>query len=151
MPVSPSSSAVDGPSYEPVAVLPNDAATVAERSQAAPEPRELDEATRLSPPPVAVAQAPADAGTAEVFSSYYGPGLYGHGTACGLVLTTGLLGVAHRSLPCGTPVTLQHGSTTVTVPVVDRGPYVLSREFDLTYATKVALGCPDLCRVAWVR
>lgn len=86
-----------------------------------------------------------------VAASYFGPGLYGNGTACGQVLTTALLGVAHRTLPCGTPVTLQLGAARVTVPVVDRGPYVSGREFDLTYATKLALGCPDLCSLQWLR
>ena len=37
--------------------------------------------------------------------SWYGPGFYGKRTACGLALTTTLIGVAHRSLPCGTKVT----------------------------------------------
>ena len=36
--------------------------------------------------------------------SWYGPGLYGNGTACGQKLTKGLVGVAHRTLPCGTKV-----------------------------------------------
>jgi hypothetical protein len=27
---------------------------------------------------------------------------------------------------------------------------ILSREFDLTYATKVALGCPDMCTLSWI-
>lgn len=111
--------------------------------------RSLDEAARLEPVP---AEPPVpETAAVDVSSSYYGPGLYGHGTACGQVLTTSLLGVAHRQLPCGTPVTLRYGSSTITVPVVDRGPYVLSREFDLTYAAKVALGCPDLCRLSWLR
>lgn len=86
-----------------------------------------------------------------VVASWYGPGFYGNRTACGQVLTTALLGAAHRTLPCGTPVTLRYGSSTVTVPVVDRGPQVYSRELDLTYATKVALGCPDLCWVDLLR
>lgn len=83
-------------------------------------------------------------------ASWYGPGMWGNRTACGVVLTDQLAGVAHRTLPCGAPVTLRHGSHTVTVPVVDRGPYVYSREFDLTYATKVALGCPDVCHLSWL-
>lgn len=87
----------------------------------------------------------------EIVASWYGPGLYGGRTACGQVLTTGLLGVAHRTLPCGTPVTLRYGSTTITVPVVDRGPYVRSREFDLSYAAKVELGCADICHLSWIR
>ena len=85
-----------------------------------------------------------------VVASYYGPGLYGNRTACGQTLTTTLQGVAHRTLPCGTLVHLKYGVNEVTVPVVDRGPAILSREFDLTYATKIALGCPDMCTLVWI-
>jgi rare lipoprotein A len=84
-------------------------------------------------------------------ASYYGPGLWDRRTACGHVLSAELLGVAHRSLPCGALVTLRYGALMVTVPVVDRGPFNYTREFDLTYATKAALACPDLCRLQWVR
>ena len=66
--------------------------------------------------------------------SWYGPGLIGNGTACGQTLTRTLVGVAHRSLPCGTLVTFRSHGHTVTMPVVDRGPYVSGRIFDLTYA-----------------
>jgi hypothetical protein len=71
--------------------------------------------------------------------SWYGPGFYGQHTACGQTLTTTLLGVAHRTLPCGTLVTFKWNGRTVTVPVVDRGPYVSGRQWDLTYATCLAL------------
>ena len=64
--------------------------------------------------------------------SWYGPGLIGNGTACGQTLTRTLIGVAHRSLPCGTLITFRHAGRTLTVPVVDRGPYVGGRIFDLT-------------------
>jgi hypothetical protein len=64
--------------------------------------------------------------------SWYGPGFYGHRTACGLALTQTLVGVAHRTLPCGTLVTFRYNGVTVRVPVVDRGPYVAGRTFDLT-------------------
>lgn len=72
--------------------------------------------------------------------SWYGPGFYGQGTACGQTLTRSLLGVAHRSLPCGTLVTFRSGSRVVTVPVVDRGPYVSDRIFDLTVGACRAIG-----------
>jgi rare lipoprotein A len=39
-------------------------------------------------------------------ATWYGPGLYGHHTACGQVLSHRIMGVAHRTLPCGTPVEL---------------------------------------------
>jgi rare lipoprotein A (peptidoglycan hydrolase) len=68
--------------------------------------------------------------------SWYGPGLYGNHLGCGGRLTTHTLGVAHKTLPCGTRVTLRYRGRTVRVPVVDRGPYVAGREFDLTAATK---------------
>lgn len=68
-------------------------------------------------------------------ASWYGPGLYGNRLGCGGTLTAGRLGVAHKSLPCGAKVTLRHGGRTVRVPVIDRGPYVGGREFDLTAAT----------------
>jgi len=63
--------------------------------------------------------------------------------ACGGSLTPTTLGVANKTLPCGTLVTLRHNGRSVRVPVVDRGPYVAGREFDLTQATKQALGFGD--------
>ena len=64
--------------------------------------------------------------------SWYGPGLYGNGTACGQTLTKTLVGVAHRTLPCGTLVTFRYKGVTLTVPVIDRGPYVRGRTWDLS-------------------
>jgi Lipoproteins len=72
--------------------------------------------------------------------SWYGPGLYGNKLSCGGTLTPGTLGVAHKTLPCGTRVTLRRGNRVIRVPVVDRGPYVGGREFDLTSATRARLG-----------
>jgi len=74
------------------------------------------------------------------FASWYGPGLYGNKLGCGGRLTPGTIGVAHKTLPCGARITLRHGSRILRVRVVDRGPYVGGREFDLTAATKQALG-----------
>jgi hypothetical protein len=69
--------------------------------------------------------------------SWYGPGFYGNRTACGQALTTTLQGVAHKTLPCGTKVTFRNPSNgrTISVPVVDRGPYVAGRQWDLTGGT----------------
>ena len=68
-------------------------------------------------------------------ASWYGPGLYGGHLGCGGTLDAGDLGVAHKSLPCGTKVTLRHRGRVVRVRVIDRGPYVAGREYDLTEAT----------------
>jgi rare lipoprotein A (peptidoglycan hydrolase) len=73
-------------------------------------------------------------------ASWYGPGLYGMRTGCGGTLNAGRLGVAHKTLPCGTKVTLRHNGHIVRVPVIDRGPYVGGREYDLTEATAQKLG-----------
>lgn len=75
-----------------------------------------------------------------VIASWYGPGFYGGRTACGQTMSTGLQGVAHKTLSCGTLVTLRSNGRQVTVPVVDRGPYVDGRTFDLTAATARSLG-----------
>ena len=84
----------------------------------------------------------ARAGTLQAFraglASWYA--LYGNRTACGQTLTTATLGVAHKTLPCGTMVTFRYGGREVTVPVIDRGPYAHGREWDLTGATARALG-----------
>lgn len=77
-------------------------------------------------------------------ASYYGPGLYGNGVACGGTLLPGTMGVAHKTLPCGTKVRLRYRGRTVTVPVIDRGPYVPGRDYDLTEAVKERLGFPGI-------
>jgi rare lipoprotein A (peptidoglycan hydrolase) len=77
-------------------------------------------------------------------ASYYGPGLYGNGVACGGTLLPGTLGVAHKTLPCGTMVKLRYHGHSVTVPVIDRGPYVAGRDYDLTEATRERLHFPGL-------
>src|SRR4051812_7184369 len=73
-------------------------------------------------------------------ATWYGPGFYGHRTACGQRMSRRLLGAAHRSLPCGTPVALLYKGRTITVPVVDRGPFSATASYDLTAATAKALG-----------
>jgi hypothetical protein len=58
-------------------------------------------------------------------------------TACGFHAG---LGVANRTLPCGTKVTFSHAGHTVTATVDDRGPYVGGRDWDLNQSTAAALG-----------
>lgn len=58
-------------------------------------------------------------------------------TACGFHAG---LGVANRTLPCGTKVTFSYGGRTVTATVDDRGPFAGGREWDLNQATAGALG-----------
>ncbi len=76
-------------------------------------------------------------------ASYYGPGLYGGALACGGTLEPQTLGVASKTLPCGSKVKLRYRGHGITVPVVDRGPYVAGRDFDLTAATRARLRFPS--------
>lgn len=86
-----------------------------------------------------------------VLASWYGPGFYGRRTACGQTYTPEILGVAHRILRCGTLIRLTSpAGITLTVPVIDRGPYIAGRALDLSNATKIGLACRDLCRVRMV-
>jgi rare lipoprotein A (RlpA)-like double-psi beta-barrel protein len=112
--------------------------------------------TLVAPVPIEITAVPAAASGSVVTVSWYGPGFYENRLPCWPWLAAHGLpiqflpdtwGVAHKSLPCGTMVTLTHGANTVTVPVVDRGPYVAGREFDLSPRVKAALGCTDLCTV----
>jgi hypothetical protein len=73
-------------------------------------------------------------------ATFFGPGLYGRRTACGRRLTRSLVGVAHRSLPCGTRVALLYEGRRITVPVVDRGPFRRGVTYDLTSAAAQELG-----------
>jgi hypothetical protein len=83
-----------------------------------------------------------------VIASWYGPGFYGNKTACGQVYTPEIIGVAHRTLRCGTMLLLEYRGRTMTVPVIDRGPYIAGRTLDLSSATHLAMGCPDLCTLS---
>jgi hypothetical protein len=76
---------------------------------------------------------------------------YGGALACGGVLAPEQLGIASRTDPCGTLVTLAYRGRVVRVPVIDRGPYVDGRKWDLTGATARALRFPGLDEIDWRR
>jgi rare lipoprotein A len=78
------------------------------------------------------------AGRVATFNPYVASWYYdGGATGCGFHAG---LGVANKSLPCGTHVTFGYGGRTVTAVVDDRGPYVGGRTFDLNQNTAAALG-----------
>jgi hypothetical protein len=77
-------------------------------------------------------------------ASWYSPATNGGSkTACGIKLTTTTIGVAHKTLPCGTQVELFYGAKKIVAPVIDRGPFIDGRTWDLTKATHSALGADD--------
>jgi rare lipoprotein A (peptidoglycan hydrolase) len=73
-------------------------------------------------------------------ATQYGPGFYGHKTACNIRLGRSTVGIASRTLKCGTEVSVYYGGSTIEVPVIDRGPYANGATWDLTEATAAALG-----------
>ncbi|HMU28155.1 MAG TPA: RlpA-like double-psi beta-barrel domain-containing protein [Solirubrobacterales bacterium] len=74
-------------------------------------------------------------------ASWYGPGLYGNGTACGKVtLRPTTIGLANKNLPCGTRVLIGYRGKFIIAPVIDRGPYGPGRTWDLTKAAADAVG-----------
>ncbi|MGH2916947.1 MAG: septal ring lytic transglycosylase RlpA family protein [Solirubrobacteraceae bacterium] len=74
------------------------------------------------------------------FATQYGPGFYGRRTACGQRLHRDTIGLANKKLRCGTMVALYFRGRTLSVPVIDRGPYANGADWDLTTATAQALG-----------
>jgi rare lipoprotein A len=82
-------------------------------------------------------------------ATWYGPGLYGNQTACGQVLRPGTVGVAHRDLPCGTPVKFVYGGHYLVTRVIDRGPYSKGNDWDLTNGARKALGFPGVDQIRY--
>ena len=82
-------------------------------------------------------------------ATWYGPGLYGHHTACGNVLRPGTIGVAHKSLPCNTPVRFTYHGHFLVARVIDRGPYTRGNAWDLTNGAREALGFEGSDRVGY--
>ncbi len=81
-------------------------------------------------------------------ATWFGPGLYGRKTACGQTLTPSVVGLANRTLPCGTLVRVSYGAHVLTLPVLDRGPYShIGADWDLTSGAAEALGISDTVRI----
>ncbi|MCO5316458.1 MAG: peptidoglycan-binding protein [Solirubrobacterales bacterium] len=72
-------------------------------------------------------------------ATWYGPGFWGNRTACGKVLRPGMMGVAHKTLPCGSKVLIGYRGRYVMTTVIDRGPYGYGRSWDLTLAASDAI------------
>jgi rare lipoprotein A len=75
--------------------------------------------------------------------------MFGRKTACGVRLTRSTMGVAHKTLPCGTMVAVYLDGRTIEVPVIDRGPYAKGVAIDLTWAAAQAIGMEGTDRVGW--
>jgi rare lipoprotein A (peptidoglycan hydrolase) len=73
-------------------------------------------------------------------ASWYGPGFFGNRTACGQRFTPKTVGVAHKTLPCGTRVVFAYKGRWARAKVIDRGPYIGGRTWDLSRRLAKRLG-----------
>ena len=83
-------------------------------------------------------------------ATWYGPGFFGQKTACGQRLTRRTVGVAHKSLPCGSKVVVRYEGRYLRTKVIDRGPFSNGAKWDLTQRAAELLGfeTTDEIRVA---
>lgn len=59
-----------------------------------------------------------------------------------------IVGVASRTLPCGTLVLVNYKGHRLTVPVIDRGPYASNgATWDLTWGAASALSITETVRI----
>jgi rare lipoprotein A (peptidoglycan hydrolase) len=82
-------------------------------------------------------------------SWYGGTSMWGRSTACGQTLRPSTIGVANKTLPCGTPVKFVWHGRSIVAPVIDRGPYIQGRAWDLTAAAAVALDFEGIGRIRY--
>lgn len=97
-------------------------------------------ASSYTPPTASASEGVAFGAIRVGEASWYGPGLWGNKTACGQTLRPHTLGVAHKKLPCGTTVKFMYHGHSVVTQVIDRGPYIKGRAWDLTAAASEVLG-----------
>lgn len=77
-------------------------------------------------------------------ASWYGEYHFGMKTANGEVFNGECLTFAHKTMEFGTMVEFYYKGKTVIARCNDRGPFVKSREFDLSYQTAKKLGFIDV-------
>jgi rare lipoprotein A (peptidoglycan hydrolase) len=140
-------------SWEVVASAPADASGrfVARWRTDAPGRYELRATVARAQDTASAAAAPGLNARVSVFApsiaSWYGPRFFGRTTACGIRLTRRTIGVAHKKLPCGTRVEIYHRDRTIVVPVIDRGPFIAGRSWDLTQAAAEAIDMEGTARI----
>jgi rare lipoprotein A len=95
------------------------------------------------------ANTPQPEGSYVALAGSSGPAAFGRRTACGGVIRPETVGVSHPTLPCGARVFITFHGQTVLAQVVDRGPYVPGRQFDLTDALARRLGLSGVQEIHW--
>lgn len=84
----------------------------------------------------------AEADTA--LASWYGPGFHGLPTANGEHFDAYGNTTAHKTLPLGTELLVSYGGNTAQVVVNDRGPYIGTRDLDLSQGVAQQLGLTEV-------
>jgi len=79
----------------------------------------------------------------------YSPSAAHPRTACGQPFTDKTEGVAHPVLPCGVRVYIRFHGREVLTQVIDRGPTVPGRDFDVTKALANRLGLHGAQTIEW--
>jgi rare lipoprotein A len=92
---------------------------------------------------------PAAVGSYTALAGSSGVSAYGKHTTCGQIIGPRTEGVAHPVLPCGVKLYLSYGGRHVLTRVIDRGPSVPGRGFDVTEALARRLGLVGVQRVTW--
>ena len=79
----------------------------------------------------------------------YGPSAGHTRTACGEAFTAKTQGIAHPVLPCGVKIYVRFHGKEVLTQVIDRGPNVPGRDFDITKALADRLGLHGTQTIQW--
>jgi rare lipoprotein A len=79
----------------------------------------------------------------EALASWYGPGFHGKPTANGEPFNADGYTTAHKTLPMGTKLIVNHGGKSIPVTVNDRGPFSENRDLDLSQGAARELGLMD--------
>ena len=91
---------------------------------------------------LAVSGIPSRAADSSMLTSWYGSYFHGRTTANGETYNMYAHTAAHKTLPFGTRLEVCYRGC-VKVRINDRGPYIGSRELDLSYGAAQAIGLVD--------
>lgn len=92
---------------------------------------------------------PKAVGWASATAAPYGPSASERRTSCGMRFTQDLPGIAHPVLPCGVKLYISYRGKLALAQVVDRGPKVPGRTFDITIALARKIGLHGTQNVRW--
>ena len=92
---------------------------------------------------------PEAVGWTTALAAPYGPSAGHRRTSCGIKFTDALQGVAHPVLPCGVKIYIAYRGKQALTQVVDRGPRVPGRTFDITVGLARKIGLHGTQRIRW--